>query len=665
LVAGDENTTSIPVPLRETAAWLVALDPVHTRWLADADPTSLAGHSAVVDSEDIRRLVVDSLLRHASETELGDAAWMRTRWQLAHPGLAGQLAPVLNEAAAGQPEEWSVHARIRLAARLAQDASAPELAGPLLSLAEHDGWDAYTRKIAARAAFNAVPVEAASRLRALLVRFADEAYAGAADPDDELRAALLDLLWPQHLPLAEVLVQLRPRRNRNLVGGYLMFLRSMPSRVADSELIQLLTWLRAGVAADAGSASSDEEEPAVGGADPMAVESSARPAGALTANRPDPYLIQAVVDRSLSGDNAAHRVDDVAAVLWAGLSRHRDDVELPAPVDIVDLDGDEPAQVCRLRRALARALARVAAQHGDSDPGAVWPIVRGWHRRVPWPYEEETAGQLRPAHRRGLVDAEDFSWALAASEEAAAAGDDHLAEALGSLAYLVFDPTSPGTVELAYSRQDSPAWKYLRSAFDPVRLDSDYARMMHNRASSARNDPSVPWQQADLLANQLTVLLGRAASGDTDAFWQLLWNLQVDPATGYRREWQSDACSRFQACPCLATRQRSSFWKRHPDTSMPNTTTPPPGWAPIGTTGGPGPATSRSSPWTRPAAWTNYQPGYGAHGPAPSSGSRPPSPTASASRSCSTEQRTPPANSPTQSGAWFAATLPVASGRSR
>ncbi|WFB08182.1 hypothetical protein LRS74_14825 [Streptomyces sp. LX-29] len=93
--APDRDTASIPAPLRETAAWLVALDPEHTDWLAAADPESLIAHSALVRSDAIKELVVRKMLERAAELELSDRRFFRTRWALDHPGLARQVAEAL------------------------------------------------------------------------------------------------------------------------------------------------------------------------------------------------------------------------------------------------------------------------------------------------------------------------------------------------------------------------------------------------------------------------------------------------------------------------------------------------------------------------------------------------------------------------------------------
>ncbi|MFI7120229.1 NACHT domain-containing protein [Amycolatopsis sp. NPDC049868] len=69
--APDEDTAAIPEHLRETAAWLLAHAPAQARWLAAADPESLASHSAIITDPDIRALLVDGLLQRADRIELG------------------------------------------------------------------------------------------------------------------------------------------------------------------------------------------------------------------------------------------------------------------------------------------------------------------------------------------------------------------------------------------------------------------------------------------------------------------------------------------------------------------------------------------------------------------------------------------------------------------
>jgi hypothetical protein len=541
LVAGDDATTSIPVPLRETAAWLVALDPAHADWLARADPESLAAHSAVVDSAAMKALLVRGLLDRAPQLELSGAAARRARWQVAYPGLADQLAAVLAEVPGGEPQDWPTQARVRLAVRLAREVAAPDLAKPLLELAEHDSWSPYTRQLAARTAFQTGPDLAVPRLGVLLERLADEAYAAASDPDDELRGALLEMLWPDHLALEEALVQLRPRRRPWLFGVYDRFLRTMPDRIGDSDIPRVLAWAQARMAATPGVTGPDEEpatvlqEPAVEGREPLVASSavdidpSDMPIGQL-----DRELLEAIVDRALLADSALVHVYGVAALVWPRLRRF-EGVALPAPLDVVDADGIEPERARKLRRALARALVALSLSAQHATRGEYWLLVSGWHgRRVGW--RQRTAGEeaagLQPANRHRLLDAGDFRWALQAAIGAQAAGDLEMAQALGALASVIFDWRDAASFEFAYEQRDSPVAEQLHWAWEAVRLDSEQARTLREGFAATRDAQPEPWSELERFTARLRDQLAAAIEGDTDAFWRLLWGLQFDPQTG-------------------------------------------------------------------------------------------------------------------------------------
>jgi hypothetical protein len=542
LVAGDDATTSIPVPLRETAAWLLALDPAHSDWLATADPESLAAHSAVVDSAAMKALVVHGLLDRAPQIELGDPSWRRARWQVAYPGLADQLAAVLAAVPGGEPQDWPTQARVRLAVRLAREAAASDLAEPLLALAEHDRWSPYTRQLAARTAFETAPEVAVPRLRALLDRLADEAYAAAADPDDELRGALLEMLWPDHLALEEALVQLRPRRHRWLFGLYARFLRTMPDRVGEADIPKLLAWTQARMEATPAAPDADKEyatvveEPTAEGRQPLVdpsaedIDPSDMPIGQL-----DKELLEGIVDRALSGESAVALIDGVAALLWPRLRRF-EPVALPAPLDVVDADGVEPERARELRRTLARALVALTLATQNADQGEYRHVVAGWHRRrVGWRQRtpaDEAAG-LHPAGRRWLLDAGDFGWALQTASEAQAAGNFEMAQALGALASMIFDWRDSASFELAYEQRDSPVSEHLRWIWEAVRLDSERAHMLRQSFLATRDTESEPWPELERFTARLREQLAAVVAGDTAAFWQLLWGLQFDPQTGH------------------------------------------------------------------------------------------------------------------------------------
>jgi DNA polymerase III delta prime subunit len=229
LVAGPDGSRTVPVPLREMAAWLAALDLDAGLWLAEVDPQSLIGHAPYLESDDVRSIVVASLLDKAEEFELGERVWMRGL-RLSHPRLAEQVLNVLagNET---EPAAWPEFARCRLALRLAVHASSPELTTRLLEIAESDEWNSHMRSMAAAAALASDADAVLPRLRNVLQQLRSLDYGRVADPDDELKGSLLDLLWPTCVSTEEILPLLTARRRRSLLGSYWMFLRNFATRV--------------------------------------------------------------------------------------------------------------------------------------------------------------------------------------------------------------------------------------------------------------------------------------------------------------------------------------------------------------------------------------------------------------------------------------------------
>lgn len=521
LVDAPEGSQTIPTLLREPAAWLITLDPDHATWVVEADPQSLAAHSRIVDSNQTRALIVESLLKRAGEVELSDVPWARSPRRLAHDGLADQLRVVLREAGDEEPPDWSATARVRLAVHLAREAVVPGLAEELLHIVESDGWSAHIRELAALAAFETEESAVAPRLRAVLDRLTDVAYTTAVDPDDELRGTLLSLLWPTHVGVDSVLPHLRPRRNRNLVGMYLRFEHRFPSQLAESDLPAVLAWARSVIETEAPKSDAVSD-------DPHGRESER----AEHAAGMDDELLDALVERAASGPNAVSRMTDVAAVVLPRLKRY-DRVPLPAALDLVDADGHEPQHVRDLRQTLAGELLKHVAADGEGGRADAWIIVDYWSARTALWRAEDTAipENLRTGGRQRLLGPEDFGWAYAEAGRAKAQGDTSLSERFAELATMLFDARNPSVVDLAYGDHDHPVWDQLRHWFDPIEIDSDQAdrlRKLHRRAH-AEDDASHP--EAFEFAEEQRRRLLDASEGESDAFWRLLWNLQFPPDT--------------------------------------------------------------------------------------------------------------------------------------
>jgi hypothetical protein len=525
LVAGADGTRSVPTLLRETAAWLVTLDPQHARWLADADPESLVAHSAIVDSPAVRELIVEALLRQADEVELGDRPWARNRRQLDHPRLAAQLGEVLAQADSHMPDDWPSMARIRLAVRLARESRTAQLAEPLVELAANQRWDIHTRLLAALTAFETAPDQAVPRLTDILAGLTDVAFADAIDPDDELRGALLDMLWPGHLSAEQVLPHLRRRRNRNLFGSYQGFQRTFASRLSEEDLPAALQWAKTSSDPSGTALVEPTSDDATG---PYADLPHERPVGQV-----DVELIETIAERALNGPDALSRVADVAAVVWPRLDRF-DHPPLPAALDVLDGSGQEPPSVRELRRALARSLISLSASSTTFDRANVWKIIDEWGD-APVLFSRPTlASGLRPAGRRQLLDGSDFVWAYRATSEALDAGDSVLTEAFAQIAGYLFDLSDEESAELAYDNQDHPVWSCVSYWFEGMPIDCELARrwrQTHRRDADDTPSEVLEAQRSEFVA-RLEERLDDAADGDADAFWRLIWDLQIEPDTG-------------------------------------------------------------------------------------------------------------------------------------
>ncbi|MEV4615673.1 hypothetical protein AB0K43_24230 [Kitasatospora sp. NPDC049258] len=528
--APDDATASIPRPLRETAAWLVALNPTQTRWLADADPESLAAHSMLVRSDAIRELIVQRLLERAAQVELSDVRWHLSRWALDHPGIAGQLADVLEGASATAAEGWPTQARVRLAVRLAREVSSPDqrLAASLLEIVKNDAWSTAERRLAADAASACDPVGAVPVLIDVFTLLLDPAYAQRIDPDDNLRGTLLSLLWPEHLDTETMLRALRQPRLPQSFGRYGYFLTTVMRDCTEEQLPQILDWTARTTLAQAGHPTVAATEPISAQVD-TAIDRRTPGLPRYDADAAQPLkLTEAVVDpliaRTLRSERATDHLSALAVIIMSRLRDHHR-VELPDPLQ-PDEKGVESPATRDLRRALAAALVEEAIRSGSEVAQAVWMVIRDWERRSTFRFQGRTVPST--FERRHLLDGADLDWALAMTDEAAQAGNTDAVEAYGQMADWIIDVQDPRAFELAYN-QDHPAWPYLKHHYEPIALDS---RLAEHLRRSQRDQETQPWPHADDLIASQRQRLQASRTGDSESFWQFLWYLQFDPATG-------------------------------------------------------------------------------------------------------------------------------------
>lgn len=530
--ASELGRDNIHPPLRELAAWLVALDPGRVGSLAGIDPYSIAVHAAVIESPGVRELLVQRLLEQADTVALRDRPWARPRWSLSHPGLAGQLRPVLVAAVSDDPSGWPSRQQVDLAVQLARETDTAELVDELGDLAAEQGWDAYLRSWAARAAADLDRDRAASRLRELLQELSAE-----ADPDDELRGEVLAACWPEHLSVDELLAALTPLRNPDLFGAYWSFRHGLPQQLTEQDLPAVLEWARQTLGPRASEAKVETQNPtpadgatasAEGSTEPNADESAFTPA---ELSDHDAGLLEALIDRALAGPGATGRIPAVAWLLSSRLAAHH--ALVPAPVDLVDTSGQEPPDVRTLRRDLVAALLALSKNEQEA-----YLVVYGWRQRQRplrgFRSQDRADGDdVVRADSTSLLHPDDLDWLL----QLEATADDATAARLHVLIRTVFTPMDPTAQELALQHRGTRVWaKVFAPYFEAVDLTSpaaQRARRQHELLTTRSEE--LPWSGRDDFTRSQRDRLRQAASGDGTAFWQLCHALQADPNTGSLR----------------------------------------------------------------------------------------------------------------------------------
>ncbi|MEW2471767.1 hypothetical protein AB0919_43410 [Streptomyces sp. NPDC046994] len=522
LVGDSENdTASIPVPLRETAAWLAALDPDHTDWLAAADPESLAAHSALVRSDNIRKLIVDTLFSRALEVELSDTRWQLARWDLRHGQLEEQIADALESDAPETTDDWNKIARIRLAVHLSQGAVYPQLCIPLLRIAQDDSWPHTERRLAASAAFNCDPEMSAPVLRDMLQELADPEYARSKDPDDGIRGAILDLLWPKFLDVAEVLASLQPIQNRQLYGQYRHFLGEMPARCTDGQIGEVLTWVKekSQLASGAG-----QQTDAAGEKEVLEAEASRPKYSRNSLPWIDETFLDSAIDRALDAESYLAYLPTIAAIVVPYLHQH-ESLHVPTVLGEVDDQGGENAISRDKRHLFLDALVKESLDSSLDVEYSVWLTLRQWKEKYRFSMMRSGGG---PRRRSSLVDASDLEWAIERADAMATAGHSAVADAYAVLASYVFNPDDRESFDLAYCKQESHAWSRLSHAYDPIAIDSPLADSLR-KSYDVQNST---WEASSEFIEDQRRRFRDALGGDNDAFWRLLWYLQFDPETG-------------------------------------------------------------------------------------------------------------------------------------
>lgn len=485
--------TRVPSRLRETVAWLVALDPDGNGWLVDVDPDTVAAHAGLVNVPAVRSRLVTYLL-DSPNPELRTA---RRRWRLAHPGLAEQLRPALRAPLtedAGPHLGHPVSRRAYVAMEIARRAGGHDSVPDLVELLLNSTTNSYLRSAAAYAL---IDLDAATAAQTLLTVLDEVRTHPDHDPDDELRGLALETNWPTNLSAEQLLPALTHPQNSSFLGSYALFLGRFLDSVDDQVITDLLRLI-----ASCESTSSateldwvDEEDP------PRATTAElAAPLALLTGSRRGQRVMTALLSRALDSMQLDQTVEEVGWLLAAAIQQHLD---IAVPDHFGGAADPEPSASRQLRRALVLA----TLEHLPAN-GAGLLVIRS----------------SRGASS-GLVRSEDLAWLLEL-------GRTEWAAHAANLIRFVFDATDVQQQEVVWAHHGEAIFNdSVGHWFDAVSLDSpDAARMRQDYEWSRERDRS--WDGADTHEATLRASWARCEQGDPDGFLALCSSLRIEPRSG-------------------------------------------------------------------------------------------------------------------------------------
>jgi hypothetical protein len=458
LLMSDDLGGWVHPPLREVAAWLVALDVRRFAWIVEADAETVAAYPYARAKEQVRAPLVDRLLELAGRESLRNPALAGFALdELSHPALEAQLAAALETGPAG---------KLRAAIAIAQATQSRGLSALLSQLAVDSSQDTAVRVRAVRALAVLHPATASKALRPVLLEPSEPLA-------DELRGALLDVLWPDAISPEELVSALTRELSPLVFGLYSLFLNRLPDLLPDRALPAVLHWAAG-------------EYPR---GDRIQTMLSRRPSGDIAAR---------LITRAWQ---AQDRTTILPALALLIRTRLFSDVgfDMPAPLGLGPGDSQD-------RRTLIALLVEDAGEH-DAVRLAYSPVSR-------------SLALLRP---------DDLSWLL--DKECTAS--DSAARKWRQLMHVVFNPTIQEHRHLARAHLASTAWTEV---FEPALAAPEPSSRTNARPPTPApvaedGADQQPDQPREALLNELVSLLNRAEAGDSDSFWQLCLRMRVDPET--------------------------------------------------------------------------------------------------------------------------------------
>jgi hypothetical protein len=224
---GVQADGTVAGPMIGVTGWLAALQPDLVRSIVQDNAFTLTRAGAELPSHEVRAVVVNGLLAQAAAGDI-DMLWVADLAPLVHSGIDHQLHDAAEHIT--RPEQlWWI-------SRLAEAAGARSLAGALVRSLLSASWPDWVTEATLTAVAALGSDREIAQLRPLLRLDVSQ------DPNDEVLAAGIEALFPQHISASELLEVLRPRRNTSLIGGYRTRLEQLTEEIASEDLPAALRW---------------------------------------------------------------------------------------------------------------------------------------------------------------------------------------------------------------------------------------------------------------------------------------------------------------------------------------------------------------------------------------------------------------------------------------
>jgi hypothetical protein len=217
--------------LSGVAAWAASLDDEVRAALIAEDPVALLGGDLSGLGDEDKTATVKSLLDAVEKKRVTDSVYTHSEIyaRLKYAGLADELRPFVVDV------KLSPTTR-RLALLVAEKCRLSELQPELLRVVLDETNHPQVRS----GAISALKTCGDADVAAQVLPFA-KGNAKAQDPNDEIKGAALELLWPDHIA-ADRLFQLLTPTADLFFGTYARFLITLPESLRDEDLLPALQW---------------------------------------------------------------------------------------------------------------------------------------------------------------------------------------------------------------------------------------------------------------------------------------------------------------------------------------------------------------------------------------------------------------------------------------